>query len=67
MAGNASDRAWILRQEAARCLEHAEMAATPKIREDLIALATKFNELADSTRVHDFGAVMQAASDDVTR
>jgi hypothetical protein len=65
MIGDATDRADTLRIEAARCLEHAKTAATPKIRDDLIALAAKFHELANSTALHDFGAIMQAVNDDI--
>jgi hypothetical protein len=63
MIGDATDRADTLRIEAARCLEHAKTAATPKIRDDLIALAAKFHELANSTALHDFGAIMQAVNE----
>jgi hypothetical protein len=59
-----SDRAQELRREAARCLEHAKEAASPKIRDELIAIAARFHELANSTAAHDFGAILQGINDD---
>jgi hypothetical protein len=64
MAGGPQDRAQALRLEAARCLEHAKVAANPKIREELIAIAARFHELANSTAAHYFGAIMQGLNDD---
>jgi hypothetical protein len=58
------DRAQALRLEAARCLEHAKAAASPKIRDELIAMAARFHELANSTAAHDFGVILQGVNDD---
>jgi hypothetical protein len=65
MTEGANDRAQALRRQAALCLEQARGATTLKFREELVALAATFHNLANSTGLHDFGAVMQALSDEI--
>jgi hypothetical protein len=65
MTGTSKKRADALRREAAWCLEQAKNAPTPARREELIALAASFHELAHSTTAHDFGAIMQSSPRDL--
>jgi hypothetical protein len=58
------ERAAALRWEAARCLTLAKEAWNPRLREELIEMAARFHELANSTAAHDFGAVLQGINDD---
>jgi hypothetical protein len=65
MTLGAKDRAQALLHQATLCLDQAKVAATPTLRDELVTLAATFQDLANSTALHDFGAVMQAVSDDV--
>jgi hypothetical protein len=56
------DRAQALRREAARCLEQAAATADPIKRAELINMAARFHELAE-TLAHDFAAILQAFND----
>jgi len=64
MNGNSQDRAAALRREAAWCLEQAKNAPTQARRDELIALAASFHDLASTTAAHDFGSVLQAIDND---
>jgi len=54
-----SDRAEDLRREAARCLEQANATADPRRREQLITMAARFYELANSVQA-DFDDILRA-------
>jgi len=56
-----SNRPQDLRQRAARCLEQAKTTADPKLRAEMIAMAARFHELANSTVAYDFNAVLHAS------
>ena len=56
------DRSEDLRREAARCREAAERSTDPNSRDELIRLADKFLELANSAKV-DFAPVLEAVTD----
>ena len=58
----ALDRVEALRREAARCLEHAQQSADPKVRQELISMAARFHELAISVQA-DFDAILRTFSD----
>jgi hypothetical protein len=64
MTGSSQERADTLRREAAWCLEQAKNAPTQARREELIALAASFHNLANTTAAHDFGAVLQGIGND---
>jgi hypothetical protein len=62
---NAADRAEALRREAERCRALALQAWNPVVRQELIEMAARFDRLAKTTAMHDFGAIMQAATVDI--
>jgi len=66
MTDDPRDRAQALRQEAARCLALAKEAWNPTLRKELIEMAARFHELANSTAAHDFGAILHRLNDDAT-
>jgi hypothetical protein len=49
MTGSSQERAGALRRETAWCLEQAKVATTQARRDELIALAASFNELANTS------------------
>jgi hypothetical protein len=55
-----SDRAEDLRREAARCLTLARTSADPRTHDELIRMAARFHELANSADVDDFGTILGA-------
>jgi stringent starvation protein B len=57
-----SDRAGDLRNEAARCLAQAQTTVDPQRRAELVRMAARFHELANSVSV-DFDAILQAYND----
>jgi hypothetical protein len=63
MSDDPRDRAQALRNEAARCLALAKDAWNPNLRKELIEMAARFHELANSTAAHDFGAILQGLDD----
>jgi hypothetical protein len=64
MTDDLRNRAQALRSEAARCLALAKEAWNPTLRTELIEMAARFHELANSTAAHDFGAVLQGLNDE---
>jgi hypothetical protein len=61
----AHERTQALRREAEHCRALASEAWNPKVRQELVAMAARFDELANSTVLHDFGAIMQTVADDI--
>jgi hypothetical protein len=57
------DRAADLRREAAKCLELARIAISPIVRQEMIAMASRLHEIANSTPA-DFGVILQAVNDE---
>jgi hypothetical protein len=53
-----SDRTEDLRCEAARCLALAKIAINPKVREELVHMAARFHDMANSVPA-DFGAILE--------
>lgn len=59
-----SERAEELRREAARCLTLAQAVQDPKTHEELIRMAARFHELANSADVDDFGAILRTFNEE---
>lgn len=57
-----TDRAEDLRREAARCLAQAQTTTDPQQRAELVRMAARFHELANSVAV-DLEAILQAYND----
>lgn len=57
------DRAADLRREALKCLELARIAISPIVRQEMVAMAARLNEIANSTSA-DFGVILQAYNDE---
>jgi hypothetical protein len=57
-----TDRAEDLRTEAARCLAQAQITIDPQQRAELVRMAARFHELANSVTV-DLDAILQAYND----
>jgi hypothetical protein len=57
------DRAAALRREARKCLELALIALSPVVRQEMIAMAARLHEIANSTSA-DFGAILQDYNDE---
>jgi hypothetical protein len=58
MSGRAED----LRREAARCLTLAQSTSEPRVRGELVRMAARFHELANSTPA-DFDIILQVFND----
>lgn len=58
------DRAADLRREALKCLELARIAISPIVRQEMVAMAARLNEIANSTSA-DFGGILQAYNDEM--
>ena len=56
------DRAADLRREALKCLELARIAISPIVRQEMVAMAARLNEIANSTSA-DFAVILQAYND----
>jgi hypothetical protein len=52
-----SDRVEDLRREAAVCLAHAKLTSNPRVREELISMAARFHEQANSVQADSAGIV----------
>jgi hypothetical protein len=57
------ERAGDLRREAAKCLELARIAISPIVRQEMIAMASRLHESANSAPA-DFGVILQAINDE---
>jgi hypothetical protein len=57
------DRPADLRREAAKCLELARIAISPIVRQEMIAMASRLHEIANSTPA-DFDVILRAVNDD---
>jgi hypothetical protein len=57
------DRAAALRREALKCLELARIAVSPVVRQEMIAMAARLHEIANSTSA-DFDVILQAYNDE---
>jgi hypothetical protein len=57
------DREADLRSEAQKCLELARIAVSPVVRQEMIAMASRLHEIANSTPAN-FDVILQAVNDD---
>jgi hypothetical protein len=57
------ERAADLRREALKCLELARIAISPIVRQEMIAMASRLHEIANSTPA-DFDVILQAVNDE---
>jgi hypothetical protein len=63
MTDTPEDRAEALRREAAWCLEQAKAASSSARRGELIALAARFHDLANSVSAYSFGPLDNQAAE----
>jgi len=52
-----------LRREARKCLELARIAISPVVRQEMIAMASRLHEIANSTPA-DFDIILRAVNDE---